>query len=444
MFVQRLWPLLFILVVPVFARPRVASAWYAGWHAADFPLSSVSWSKYTQMTYAFAVTSPDGTISLEESDKAFIPQFVSEAHKHNVLASVSIGGWGGSRFYSSSVDSSKNRTAFVDQILDMVSEYSLDGVDFDWEYPNRQGLGCNIINTNDTANFLAFLQELRERPAGKNLTLSAATSLKPFNDSSSTPLADVSPFADVLDYIAIMNYDVWSFWSPAVGPNAPLNDTCAQPSYRTGSAVSAVDAWASAGMPRDQIVLGVASYGHSFHVKESNALGSDALQAYPAFQTSAQAKGDRWDGDGGVDVCGVEQGPSGVFTFWGLVEEGFINANGSALDGIGYRYDDCSQTPYVYNPASEVMVSFDNAESFAAKGNFISENGLGGFAMWEAGGDYKDILLDSILSATGATASSPTSAPSETSPSSAAFSSRSRVSVLVLVLQIVFFSSLFL
>ncbi len=97
-------------------------------------------------------------------------------------------------------------------------------------------------------------------------------------------------------------------------------------------------------MPRDQIVLGVASYGHSFHVKESNALGSDALQAYPAFQTSAQAKGDRWDGDGGVDVCGVEQGPSGVFTFWGLVEEGFINANGSALDGIGYRYDDCSQT----------------------------------------------------------------------------------------------------
>lgn len=29
-------------------------SWYAGWHSADFPLSQVSWSKYTQLTYAFA------------------------------------------------------------------------------------------------------------------------------------------------------------------------------------------------------------------------------------------------------------------------------------------------------------------------------------------------------------------------------------------------------
>lgn len=33
---------------------KVATAWYAGWHADDFPLSKVSWSKYTQLTYAFA------------------------------------------------------------------------------------------------------------------------------------------------------------------------------------------------------------------------------------------------------------------------------------------------------------------------------------------------------------------------------------------------------
>ena len=33
----------------------VASAWYAGWHStAGFPLSKVSWSKYTHLTYAFA------------------------------------------------------------------------------------------------------------------------------------------------------------------------------------------------------------------------------------------------------------------------------------------------------------------------------------------------------------------------------------------------------
>lgn len=57
--------------------------------------------------------------------------------------------------------------------------------------------------------------------------------------------------------------------------------------------------------------------------------------------------------------------------------------------------------PYVYNKTSEVMVSFDNAQSFAAKGSYIEDIGLRGFAMWEAGGDYNDILLDSIREAAG-------------------------------------------
>lgn len=43
----------------------------------------------------------------------------------------------------------------------------------------------------------------------------------------------------------------------------------------------------------------------------------------------------------------------------------------------------------------EVTVSYDDAESFAAKGHFINTQGLLGFTMWEAGGDYQDILLDS-------------------------------------------------
>lgn len=57
--------------------------------------------------------------------------------------------------------------------------------------------------------------------------------------------------------------------------------------------------------------------------------------------------------------------------------------------------------PYVYNSKSQVMISYDNAQSFAAKGNFIKDNNLRGFAMWEAGGDSEDILLDSIRSSAG-------------------------------------------
>jgi chitinase len=47
------------------------------------------------------------------------------------------------------------------------------------------------------------------------------------------------------------------------------------------------------------------------------------------------------------------------------------------------------------------MISFDNAQSFGAKGGFLKSKGLGGFSMWEAGGDSGDILLDSIRESAG-------------------------------------------
>ena len=181
----------------------------------------------------------------------------------------------------------------------------------------------------------------------------------------------------------IMNYDVWGPWSPSVGPNAPLDDSCAP--IQDGSAMSAVKAWTGANFPANKIVLGVAAYGHSYYVTTSAALesGSNTLTPYPAFVNSMQPPGDSWDSPAGVDQCGNPTPVGGIFNFWGLVEGGFLTQNGTPAAGIDYRYDNCSQTvrqlqlssscllltllsdqPYVYNPTSHVMVSFDNAQSF--------------------------------------------------------------------------------
>lgn len=163
----------------------------------------------------------------------------------------------------------------------------------------------------------------------------------------------------MLDYVEVMNYDVWGSWSTAVGPNAPLNDTCASSADQQGSAVSAVEAWTKAGFPANQIVLGVASYGHSFKVTPSNAFVSGStttLAAYPSFDANDQPLGDSWDSDApaGVDQCGNYSpgGPSGIFDFWGLVQGGFLTSNGTVASGIGYRYDSCSQTVSHINTSS--------------------------------------------------------------------------------------------
>jgi chitinase len=116
--------------------------------------------------------------------------------------------------------------------------------------------------------------------------------------------------------IAIMSYDIWGSSSASVGPNAPLDDSCAP--TQAGSATSAVNAWTNAKFPPDQvwkyfssdymltfgcggqIVLGVPAYGHSFYVTPANALNSTGqLAAYPPFDASKQPAGDKDDGKAG-------------------------------------------------------------------------------------------------------------------------------------------------
>ena len=195
---------------------------------------------------------------------------------------------------------------------------------------------------------LLFLQELRAHPLGSTLIVTAASSISPWVDENGNASTDLSGFASVLTYIAVMNYDIWGSWSDAVGPNAPLDDACASPANQAGSATSAVQAWNAAGIPHDQIVLGVPGYGHSFRVSTAAALpnGADgALASYPAFNKADQPLGDRWDdANPGPDVCGNAQGAGGVFDFFGLVEGGFLNDNGTVATGIAYAFDECSQT----------------------------------------------------------------------------------------------------
>ena len=48
-----------------------------------------------------------------------------------VKASLSIGGWTGSQYFSTAVADETNRTAFVQTVLALVTKYDLDGIDFE-------------------------------------------------------------------------------------------------------------------------------------------------------------------------------------------------------------------------------------------------------------------------------------------------------------------------
>lgn len=202
----------------------------------------------------------------------------------------------------------------------------------------------------------------------------------------------------------IMNYDLYGAWADTAGPNAPLNSTC-DARNTMGSMELGLAKWLAAGVPASKIVLAVGAYGHGFRVKLEDALpsgASGALDFYPAQNSSDRFQGSSWDNDPPIDDCGNAQPPSGTFQFWSLVEEkGYLTAAGEPAANVSAGFDECSATPALYDAVEQIFVSYDDAKSFAIKGQYILDHGLKGFTLWEAGGDYKDILLDSIRSAVG-------------------------------------------
>ncbi|KAJ7244547.1 glycoside hydrolase superfamily [Mycena rebaudengoi] len=124
-----------------------------------------------------SLTTDDPTNITVSPDPSSLSQFVAAAQVNKIKAILSIGGCTGSQYYSRLVNTSASRTKFVNTVLGLVTTYTLDGIDFDWEYPGadpNKGLRCNERHLDDSANFLLFLQELRGRKEGKELILTAA------------------------------------------------------------------------------------------------------------------------------------------------------------------------------------------------------------------------------------------------------------------------------
>lgn len=221
-------------------------------------------------------------------------------------------------------------------------------VHFSWEFPVTGGLACNANSTADVTQFLAFLQALRNdstfQDTSNPVTLSATVSIKPWSGAT-----DVSGFADVLDFITIMNYDIWGTWDKTVGPNAPLNDACEPTQPGPGSAESAVKAWTAAGMPAEKIVLGVPSYGRAYGVTPSLAVGAStqgcgAILPFPTY-TNATNLGDKWAGTGTMDdTCGNQLPAGNTYDFRFMIQNGILSADGTPSSNVDYTLDNCSQT----------------------------------------------------------------------------------------------------
>ncbi|KAI9314086.1 glycoside hydrolase superfamily [Dichotomocladium elegans] len=382
-----LWLKLLLSFTPALAASAI-TGYFPNWLYARYPVSSIDFTKYTHINYAFAILIKGATPEWTDPSQVEtqLPQLVEAAHAKNAKVLISVGGWSGSITFSSMVADASQRATFIKWVIDQIDNYGIDGIDLDWEYPNRQGAGCNVVNPNDSENFLTLLKELRTALDAKgSKELTAAVHVRTFVDAKGDNMNDVSAYAAVLDRVNIMTYDINGAWNSTSGPNAPFNF---QPGLGDAdSFVSAIDNWIKAGMPAEKVSAGLAFYGRSA-TATVDMTNTDQYQP----QVSGQApQGDSFDAYWQDPYCAKDPGGlSGIWRYGNLRSQGILTAATKAASPWVRKWDNVTQTPWLFNPTSKVFISYDDPESIAVKVNHAKDKGIGGVMVWSIDQDSSD------------------------------------------------------
>lgn len=375
------------LFTNVFANPIIVG-YYPTWKSGY--MSGVDFSKYTHINIAFALPQGDGSVTFE--GEYLMPQVVPTLHGHGAKVLLSVGGWTGSSFFSNIVKNPGLSENLITNLVNLVQTHNLDGIDIDWEYPGRVGHPSNQYDVqSDTANFLTLLRNLRTRLDGAfgtgNKLITLALRVETF-DGPNGSLGDVSEFAQVVDFANLMQYDINGSWQKITGPNAPMN-------YEPGkgmqlSFVSAIEAWTKAGWPAGKLTAGVGFYGRS--VTAAVDMSLDVTNQYQPH-CDVIPQGDQEDlpwvdpGSGGAAVS------SGMWQWKNLRLQGVLSTPATAAAPWVRQWDPVSQTPWLFNPATKVFISYDDPESLRVKVEYAKAKGLAGMMVWPINSDSNGELL---------------------------------------------------
>ena len=192
-------------------------------------VNAVQYSKLTHINYAFILpTSTGGLQALDNPSK--LQSLVANAHANGVKVMISVGGWnnGDDSGFEGLAGNSGYRNTFVSNIISLISQYNLDGVDIDWEYPDA-GTSAN--------NYVALMSQLSTEMHNRGKLLTAAVV---GTDGGSI----LNAVFNVVDYLNLMAYDENNFQHSTYD-------------YATRS----MNYWRGRGLPASKAVLGVPFYG---------------------------------------------------------------------------------------------------------------------------------------------------------------------------------------
>ncbi|KAF8890745.1 glycoside hydrolase superfamily [Infundibulicybe gibba] len=404
------------------ATSLIAAAYYPDWSAGSFPPESLNYSKFDILLFAFVVPNSSSGISWDSGSQSILQRLVSSARNSGAGTKIvlSVGGWGGCQWYSSAVSTAANRTTFTNALSNAVNTYGLDGMS---EYPNSEGAG-NPHSPSDSANLLSLLQSLRSA-LGSSKIISAAVPHLPWLGSNGNPLTDVSAYAAQMTYVNIMcviiahastptltqsrNYDVWG-------------NLCGTSTQPQASAQAALAQWTRADL------LGLPLYGYVSQSSKTGLTGSllpssemlllqrskpeDAVQGEPGMHFLNGAHARPKELKTAAANANLQSWYGQQIPFSSIVSSGALvkKSDGTYGEGGGFTmgWDDCSDTPFLFNVSQKTVVTYDGPLIFSTdtyslgdKATFARQNGMAGCFTWSLDQDDGLSLQNVIRSSLG-------------------------------------------
>jgi GH18 family chitinase len=276
----------------------------------------------------------------------------------HLKTAIAVGGWtfnekkanaaeDTSWIFSAMAETEATRAEYIQDAITFARKHGFDGVDIDWEYPGDPTRGGRPI---DTVNFTKFLTEFRaaiDAEAKKEGKPALLLTMAAPAGSYSFRWLELDKVHQPLDWINLMTYDFAGPWDGRTGVNAPYRET--------GMGVQAsVSAYMNFGVPADKIVLGLATYGRSFANVDKGATDVPSKGSGPGLR------------------CTQAEGMAAYFEVMELIKSGKYEGG----------WDEKSSTPYAYDPAAKVWITYDDEKSITKKVEFIKEKNLGGAMFW--------------------------------------------------------------
>ena len=374
--------------------------YYTSWsiYARNYEVADIPIDKVNVINYAFANINPNtGVIVLGDPyadiDKFYLGDCWDEGclrgnfHQLQILKQnyphlrtlISVGGWTWSTYFSDVAMTEESREIFAQSCVDFILEYDFDGIDIDWEYPVEGGLEGNHNSSLDKQNFTLLLQKIRElldlqsSIDGNDYLLTVATTAS----SIYVENIEVELIHEYLDWINLMSYDLHGPWGGESNAVTNFNsslyaiseDPSPYPINEDFNLDASVQLYIDLGVPREKLNAGLAFYGRSFSgvSDENNGL----------FVPYA-------------GVPGIGTWENGVFDYWDL-DSNYINVNGY----VSYWHPE-GKVPWLYNPSTQIMISYDDEESIAEKASYIIAEDIGGAMFWEFSSDKFSNLLNAV------------------------------------------------